>query len=111
MSADPQRPPASPEGAEEVVEQTTEPTPEAEARDRAEGKKMLKEAGSYGAIGLEFGISVVIGYFIGNWLDQRLGTVPWLTLVFIGFGVASAARSLVRAARRAKRQLSQGDEE
>ena len=27
--------------------------------------------------------TVVGGYFLGNWLDGRLGTSPWLTVAFV----------------------------
>lgn len=111
MGEEPDRPHESSGGDVEPVVKATELSPEDEARDRAAGRQMLKEAGSYGAIGLEFGFSVVIGYFIGSWLDQKLGTGPWLMLLFIGFGVASATRRLIRVARRASRKLSRREDE
>lgn len=74
------------------------------AQDRVEQKRMMKQAGKYSFIGIEFGVSVVIGYFIGSWLDSRFDTSPWLTLVFILLGLASASRDLFRLARRYKRE-------
>ena len=74
------------------------------AQDRVEQKRMMKQAGKYSFIGIEFGVSVVIGYFIGSWLDSKFDTSPWLTLVFILLGLASASRDLFRLARRYKRE-------
>jgi F0F1-type ATP synthase assembly protein I len=52
------------------------------------------------SLGLEMGAAVVIGLLVGSWLDSRLGTNPWLTLLFLGFGFAAAAKSVVRAIRK-----------
>ncbi len=37
--------------------------------------------------------SVVIGYFLGAFLDKKLGTSPWLTLIFLLLGVAAGLKS------------------
>lgn len=41
-------------------------------------------------IGLQFGIVLVAFLFAGQWLDDRLGTEPWLMMagVFVGFGLS-----------------------
>lgn len=52
------------------------------------------------SLGLEMGVAVVIGYLAGSWLDERLATEPYLTLVFMGLGVAAAFKALWRTARR-----------
>lgn len=39
---------------------------------------------------------MLIGYYGGRFLDSRLGTAPWLTLVGIMLGVAAGFRILVR---------------
>lgn len=53
----------------------------------------------YSTVGLEMGLSVIIGLFVGQWLDARLGTEPWLLLVFLLFGMAAGFRSIFRLAR------------
>jgi ATP synthase protein I len=58
---------------------------------------------SASAVGLEFGISVVIGVLFGMWLDSKAGTSPWLMLLFLLFGLAAGFRGLLRAAKRADR--------
>jgi ATP synthase protein I len=52
------------------------------------------------SLGLEMAAAVVIGLLVGSWLDSRLGTNPWLTLLFLGVGFAAAAKSVVRAIRK-----------
>jgi F0F1-type ATP synthase assembly protein I len=49
------------------------------------------------SVGLEFGVSVVIAALFGRWLDAKLGTTPWLLIVFIVLGFAAGLRSLIRA--------------
>lgn len=58
----------------------------------------------FSSIGLELGGSVILGLVIGQWLDGkmpqwtdgRLHTSPWLTLLFLGFGMAAGFRSVFR---------------
>jgi ATP synthase protein I len=41
-------------------------------------------------IGIQFGVVLVAFLFAGKWLDDRLGTEPWLLMagVFVGFGLS-----------------------
>jgi ATP synthase protein I len=59
-------------------------------------KKLFREIGRYGAIGLEMGIAVVIGILVGFWMDSLFNTKPWLTLVFMLFGIAAGFKGLFR---------------
>ena len=52
------------------------------------------------SLGLEMGAAVVIGLLCGTWLDGRFNTTPWLTLLFLGFGFAAAAKGVMRAIRK-----------
>jgi len=54
------------------------------------------------AVGSELGIAVLIGLFGGNWLDERLGTVPWFMIVGLLLGGAAGVRSLMRLAPKPK---------
>ncbi len=62
--------------------------------------RALYELLKLSSLGLEMGAAVVIGLLVGLWLDNRLGTNPWLTLLFLGFGFAAAAKSVLRAIRK-----------
>jgi F0F1-type ATP synthase assembly protein I len=72
-------------------------------------KQDWKGVGTYGTVGLEVVLSVLVGLFGGSWLDKRLGTGPWLTVVGVVYGVAAAARALYRAARRATKEAEELD--
>ena len=58
---------------------------------------------SAASVGLELGLSVVIGLLIGYYLDKEAGTGPWLMFLFLGFGLAAGFRGVLRAVRRAER--------
>ena len=49
----------------------------------------FRSAGEHAGVGLQFAGAIVLFLFIGMWLDERLGTDPWLLITgaFIG-GVA-----------------------
>jgi len=54
----------------------------------------------YSSMGLELGLSVVIGFLIGSWLDDWLRTDPWFLLVFGIAGIISGYRSIFRLVKR-----------
>jgi ATP synthase protein I len=72
-------------------------------------KQDLRGLGTYGTVGLEFGLSILVGLFGGQWLDKKFDTAPWLTLVGLAFGTAAGVRSLLRALESAKRDIEEED--
>lgn len=56
--------------------------------------------GSWATAGFEFGACVVLFFLGGKWLDGRLSTAPWLTLVGTLLGVAAGMYLLIRTALR-----------
>jgi F0F1-type ATP synthase assembly protein I len=51
----------------------------------------------FSSMGIELGLSVMIGLIGGQWLDKRFGTEPWLLLLGLVFGMAAGFRSVFRA--------------
>lgn len=62
-----------------------------------EGKKKWVE---YSSVGLMFPASILVGFFIGHFLDRWLKTDPWLTVVFIIYGILAGFFNLFSQARR-----------
>jgi F0F1-type ATP synthase assembly protein I len=58
---------------------------------------------SLSSVGLEMGIAVIIGLFVGRWLDGQAGTAPWLMILFVIFGFAAGFKGVYRAMREADR--------
>jgi ATP synthase protein I len=54
----------------------------------------------YSSMGLELGLSVVVGFLIGSWLDEWLETEPWFFLVFGIAGIIAGYRSIFRLVKR-----------
>ena len=65
-------------------------------------KKTIKDLGYVSTIGMTMAFSIAIGALIGYYLDQWLGTKPWLFFVFFGFGIAAAFRNLFILYKKAK---------
>jgi F0F1-type ATP synthase assembly protein I len=61
--------------------------------------------GEYAGVGLQFALSIVAFMFAGMWLDRRLGTSPWLLILFVfvgaGGGFYSIYKKLTDAQKRA----------
>ena len=64
-----------------------------------EAKKLWRIAGTTGAVGIEVAVAIAIGYLGGHWLDGKLRTGPWLTIVGFAAGVGAAIKALVRVTR------------
>ena len=61
---------------------------------------------SYSTIGIEMGISIGAGFFIGNYLDNRFEvTKPYLTIFFIIAGFGAAIKSFIRMIRKLKKDF------
>ena len=72
--------------------------------------KQLKAFARIGAVGIELALSTVIGLLAGRWLDGKLSTSPYLTLVGLLLGVIAGFRSLYLAAKQSQRQPPRDDD-
>jgi|YelNatPaOPRAMG01_1025707.scaffolds.fasta_scaffold240346_1 F0F1-type ATP synthase assembly protein I len=60
-------------------------------------KNVYKTASRFLALGLEMGISIGAGYFIGDYLDRKLSTSPYLTIFFFIAGLGAAIKAVYTA--------------
>ena len=72
------------------------------ARNAKRGFKFL----SASSVGLEMGLSVLIGIGFGYWLDTKAHTSPWLMLLFLVLGLVAGFRGVYRALREADRDAA-----
>ena len=56
-------------------------------------------------IGMTMVLATVIGLAGGYFLDRWLGTMPWLTLIGLGLGIAAGFVNFFRSVRTAERKL------
>ncbi|HYE18833.1 MAG TPA: AtpZ/AtpI family protein [Tepidisphaeraceae bacterium] len=54
--------------------------------------------GKYLGMGLEVAVGVILGYLVGNWLDQRNGWSPWGVIVGTMLGIAAGMYMLIKEA-------------
>ena len=57
----------------------------------------------YSSMGLELGLSVVVGFLIGSGLDKWLETEPYLLIIFGIAGIIAGYRSLFRLVKKNQR--------
>lgn len=66
-------------------------------------KEIFRQLGVYSHVGMTLVFSIVIGLLIGWYLDNKLfngKTAPYLTFIFLGFGIFAGFRELWRVAKR-----------
>ena len=66
-------------------------------------KEIMKLLADFSTIGMTVAFSIFIGVGIGYFLDHKVfkgRTSPWLTLIFLGFGVAAAFKNLFNMTKR-----------
>jgi F0F1-type ATP synthase assembly protein I len=74
-------------------------------------RRQLGRLARSSAVGLEMGISVVVGLLGGRWLDGKAGTAPWLMLAGLLVGVIAGFRGLMRVANEARARAKAQDAE
>ncbi len=70
---------------------------------KRETRRNFRELAYYSSLGFQIALSVFIGLAIGVYLDRRFGSQPWLTLIFLGFGVAAGFRNIGLAIKKSKK--------
>jgi len=55
---------------------------------------MASQAGEVMGAGLQFAAAILLFLFAGRWLDERLGTEPWLLLTGVLVGAVGGFASL-----------------
>ena len=79
--------------------------------DRQEPRRPTKAVPSgteYAGAGLQFALAIVVFMFAGLWLDRKLGTSPWLLILFVFVGAAAGFYSIYRKLMTAQRRADAG---
>lgn len=63
-------------------------------------RRLLRIIGVLSTVGITLVFATVIGYYMGVCLDRSFGTSPWLTIIFLIFGIAAGFKNLFAAAKR-----------
>jgi ATP synthase protein I len=79
------------------------------AEDR---RQLIKSLGFLSGVGISMVAATFIGLAMGYYLDKWLGTTPWLTLIFLGFGIVSGFRNVyILTERELKRQQRENEKD
>ena len=71
---------------------------------KKESLRTLKDLAYYSSLGLSVVLSTFIGLAVGIYLDRRVfNTTPWLTLIFLGFGIAAGYRNIGLAIKKSRK--------
>jgi ATP synthase protein I len=74
--------------------------------------RLIRTLGFLSSIGISMVAATFIGLAMGYYLDKWLGTTPWLTLVFLVFGIIAGFRNIFELTRRElKRQEDESQKE
>ena len=68
--------------------------------DKQQRKNLLRGLTLFSQIGISMASCVLLGVFVGQFLDRRFDTSPWFLLVFSLVGVAAAYKALFDWAKR-----------
>lgn len=71
---------------------------------KKESLRTLKDLAYHSSLGLSVVLSIFIGLAVGIYLDRRVfNTTPWLTLIFLGLGIAAGYRNIGLAIKKSRK--------
>ena len=77
----------------------------------ARGGRKGDGSGSMVGLGLQFVVTILVCLFVGQWLDRRLGTTPWLLVTGVMLGAALGFWNMLRVARAAEKGARRAGDE
>lgn len=69
-----------------------------------EKRQLIRSLSFLSGLGISMVAASFIGLYIGIYLDKWLDTKPWMTLIWLGFGIAAGFRNIFILTRRALRE-------
>ncbi|MBM4049277.1 MAG: AtpZ/AtpI family protein [Planctomycetes bacterium] len=70
--------------------------------------KWLRITGLVTNIPIMLAAGPVLGYFLGSWLDSKLGTQPWLVVVLALLGFGAGVNGTIRIIRTLQKYQNDG---
>jgi F0F1-type ATP synthase assembly protein I len=68
--------------------------------------RVMRQVGMLTTIPILLAVSPLIGYFIGRFIDVKLGTAPYLSIVFLIVGFIGGGMQVARVIKQADRKPS-----
>ena len=74
-------------------------------------RQLMKSLSFLSSLGISMVAASFIGLFIGVYLDKWLDTKPWMTIIWLGFGIASGFRNIFILTKRALREQEEEEKQ
>ena len=72
-------------------------------RMKRETRRAWRDLAYYSSLGLQVALSIFIGLFAGIYLDGRIDSAPWFTLIGLALGIAAGYRNIGLAIKKSRR--------
>jgi len=69
-----------------------------------EKRQLFRSLGFLSSIGISMVAATCIGLYIGIYLDEWLDSKPWMTITWLGIGIAAGFRNIFILTRRTLRE-------
>ena len=76
---------------------------------RREGPSPWTSYAVYGSAGIQLAVAVIAGYWVGQYVDGKCGTGPWLGVAGITLGFVGGLLNLVRIVGVLTKERSKGE--
>jgi len=67
-------------------------------------REVVKSLLSYSSLGIEMGLCVAIGIGMGYYLDKYFETSPYLTIIFMIFGIIAAMKTMYQLMKKLEKE-------
>ncbi len=74
-------------------------------------KPEYKAMGSFGTLGLEIVLCILVGFYGGHWIDGKLGTEPGFTIFGFVCGLGAAGKAVMRTMKEMKEVTAKEERE
>jgi ATP synthase protein I len=71
--------------------------------------KKIESLGIASVMGLHLVSGVIVGIAMGYYLDKYFGTKPWLTLIFLVFGIIAGYKNMFRELQRIQKKEAENE--
>jgi ATP synthase protein I len=73
--------------------------------------RAYREATPFLALGIQFAAIVVLTFFLGKWVDEKLNTKPWLMLLGIFVGISAGFYHFFKTVNEISKKSKKDDDE
>jgi ATP synthase protein I len=67
-------------------------------------REVVRSLLSYSSLGIEMGLCVAIGIGMGYYLDKYFETSPYLTIIFMIFGIIAAMKTIYQLMKKLEKE-------